>query len=242
MLILGLDTSTTTGGVAIITEERLIANYQLDITVTHSARLFPAIDVILRDVHISLNKLDGIAVAVGPGSFTGLRIGVAAAKSLAYLNKIPLIGISTLDALAFPFSQTNLLVCSILDALRGEVYAAIYKTKDGKQEKISDDIVISIPKLLEQLQSPCLFTGNGIAKHKQEIQANLDELASFSPLNLQVVLPSSIAELGMQKLSVGIQDDPLKLEPRYLRRPEAEIVWEKKLKAETKGQRSGGQE
>jgi tRNA threonylcarbamoyladenosine biosynthesis protein TsaB len=228
MLILGIDTSTTTGGVALVSEERLIANYQLDVTVTHSARLFPAIDAMLRDAQLTLNNLNGIAVAIGPGSFTGLRIGVAAAKSLAFLNKIPLIGISTLEALAYPLSPTNLLICPILDALRGEVYAAGFQADHGRLERIFEDRIISIPELLALLQPPCLFTGNGITKHQQEIQNKFGKEAVFAPLNLRVVLPSSIAGLGLQQLAAGILDDPLKLEPRYLRRPEAEVIWEKK--------------
>ncbi|MDI6784205.1 MAG: tRNA (adenosine(37)-N6)-threonylcarbamoyltransferase complex dimerization subunit type 1 TsaB [bacterium] len=228
MLILGLDTSTTTGGVAIISDQRLIANYQLDVTATHSARLFPAISAILHDAQLTLKEINGIAVATGPGSFTGLRIGVATAKSLAYLNKIPLVGISTLDALAHPFIQSNQLICPILDALRGEVYTAVYQADNGNLEKIIADIVGPVSSLLEQIKSPCLFTGNGIAKYKTEIETRLGTQAVFAPINLQVVLPSSIANLGLLKISAGNSDDPLKLEPHYLRRPEAEIVWEKK--------------
>lgn len=228
MLILGIDTSTTTGGVALVSDERLIANYQLDVTVTHSARLFPAIDAMFRDAQLGLNNVSGIAVAIGPGSFTGLRIGVGTAKSLAYLNKIPLVGISTLEALAYPLSTSNMFICPILDALRGEVYAAGFQTRQGRLERIFEDIVCSIPDLLGQLHFPCLFTGNGIVKHQQEIKDALGDRAIFAPINLQGVLPSSIAGLGLQKLTAGMQDDPLKLEPRYIRRPEAELVWEKK--------------
>lgn len=228
MLVLGLDTSTTTGGVALVSNQRLIANYQLDVTVTHSARLFPAIDAVLRDAQVTLNEINGIAISLGPGSFTGLRIGLAAAKSLAYLNKIPLVGIPTLDALAFPLSYTNQFICPILDALRGEVYTAVYRANNCKLEKILEDTVVTIPVLIEQITEPCIFTGNGIAKHKLEIESKLKSRALFAPLNLQVVLPSSVAELGLQKLLADIHDDPLKLEPRYLRRPEAEIVWERK--------------
>ncbi|MFB3894835.1 MAG: tRNA (adenosine(37)-N6)-threonylcarbamoyltransferase complex dimerization subunit type 1 TsaB [bacterium] len=228
MLILGIDTSTTTGGVALASDERLIANYQLDVTATHSARLFPAIEAMLRDAQVTLNSVTGIAVAIGPGSFTGLRIGVATAKSLAYLNKIPLIGISTLEALAYPLSASNGFIYPMIDALRGEVYAAGFQAQQGRLERIFEDLVCSIPDLLAQLHFPCLFTGNGISKHQQEIKDALGDRAIFAPINLQGVLPSSIAELGLQKLAAGIQDDPLKLEPRYIRRPEAELVWEKK--------------
>jgi len=228
MLVLGIDTSTTTGGVALVSETQLIANYQLDVTVTHSARLFPALYAVLHDAQLTLDKLDGIAVALGPGSFTGLRIGIAAAKSLAYLNKIPLVGIPTLDALAFPLNQSNQLVCAILDALRGEIYTALYQTSNGRIEKVIEDTITTIPELVKQITQPCIFTGNGIVKHQSELKSNLAGEALFAPMNLQVVLPSSIAVLGIDKLAHGVSDDPLKLEPRYLRRPEAEIVWERK--------------
>ncbi|MCX7920250.1 MAG: tRNA (adenosine(37)-N6)-threonylcarbamoyltransferase complex dimerization subunit type 1 TsaB [bacterium] len=228
MLVLGIDTSTTTGGVAIVNDTYVLANYQLDLTVTHSARLFPALDTIFHNTQLTIQDINGIAVAIGPGSFTGLRIGVMAAKSLAVLNRLPLIGISTLSALAFPLSLTNRAICSILDASRGEVYAAVYQAHNGHLDTIMKDTVIPLQNLLNHITFPCIFSGNGVRKFRNDILVKLGNYASFAPTNLQMVLPSSVAELGLQKLRVGIQDDPLKLEPHYLRRPEAELVWERK--------------
>lgn len=231
MRILGIDTSTTNGGVAIIeSNSGLIALYQLNTEITHSVRLLPAIEKILTDINFSLRDINGIAVSQGPGSFTGLRIGLMTAKILSLVNDVPLVGVPTLDALAYPFgyADSDLLICPILDALKGEVYTAIYRSKDGEIVKISDYQIISIDSLLSQITQKCIFIGNAVSKYKEKIRLN--NLAKFASMQLELVSPVSVAELGLKKLSKGYQDDPLKLEPIYLRRPEAEIVWEKKQK------------
>jgi len=127
MLILGIETATMTGGVALLNEERLISEYTLNVRTTHSARLMPALDRVLEDSSIDKCEIDGIAVSIGPGSFTGLRIGLATAKGLALGLDIPLAGVPTLDALAHntPFAMYQ--ICPILDAKRKEVYYSLFR-------------------------------------------------------------------------------------------------------------------
>ena len=127
MKVLGLDTSTSCGSVGLIDDERIISEYLLDIPVTHSERLLGAIELVLREAHCAMEDLDGWAISLGPGSFTGLRIGVSTVKGLAFATQKPVAGISTLDVLASQISPTPFLICPILDARKGEVYTAFYR-------------------------------------------------------------------------------------------------------------------
>jgi tRNA threonylcarbamoyladenosine biosynthesis protein TsaB len=127
MLIVGIETATMTGGIALLSEERLISEYTLNVRTTHSARLMPALDQVLKDSHVDKREIDGIAVSIGPGSFTGLRIGLATAKGLALGLGVPLLGIPTLDALArnIPFAMYQ--ICPMLDAKKKEVYYSLFR-------------------------------------------------------------------------------------------------------------------
>jgi tRNA threonylcarbamoyladenosine biosynthesis protein TsaB len=127
MKVLGLDTATSCGCVGLIDDERIISEYLLDIPVTHSERLLGAIELVLREAHCAMEDLDGWAISLGPGSFTGLRIGVSTVKGLAFANRKPVTGVSTLDVLASQTSPTPFLICPILDARKGEVYTAFYR-------------------------------------------------------------------------------------------------------------------
>jgi len=127
MKVLGLDTSTSCGAVGLIDDERVISEYLVDIPITHSERLLGAIELLLRDAHCAIEDLDGWAISLGPGSFTGLRIGVSTVKGLAFATQKPVAGISTLDVLASQISPTPFLICPILDARKGEVYTAFYR-------------------------------------------------------------------------------------------------------------------
>lgn len=127
MKLLGIETSTRTGSVAIVEGEEIIAEYTLKSKETHTARLMPAIDHILKDTHLTIHQMDAVAVSLGPGSFTGLRIGLATAKGLCLALRKPLVGILTLDALAHNICYSSHIICPLLDARKGEVYAALYR-------------------------------------------------------------------------------------------------------------------
>ena len=167
MKILGIDTSTPIGSVALIDGENLVAEHTLNIVQAHSSRLMPAIDRVLKWGNITADALDGCAVGIGPGSFTGIRIGVATIKSLCYALDKPIVGISTLEAIAYNLRWTNGVVCPLLDARRSEVYGAIF---DGGTEwqRLSDDLCLSIDAFLDHLSthiSPnCapIFVGDGL--------------------------------------------------------------------------------
>ena len=127
MKILGVDTSTPIGSVGLIDGERFVAEHTLSIVKAHSSRLMPAIDQILKWADLTVQDLDACAVGIGPGSFTGIRIGVGTIKSLCYAVKKPIIGVSTLEAIAYNLRYTDKLICPILDARKDEVYGALFR-------------------------------------------------------------------------------------------------------------------
>ncbi len=245
MLVLGLDTSTSTGGVAVVDDSHILANYQLALDSSHSMRLFPAIRRVLEDVKLSLAELDAIAIVRGPGSFTGLRIGVMAAKTLAHLGHIQLVGISTLEALAYPLRISDAVICPMMDALRGDIYGAIYNCRMQNAECRFEnpqlkDGVFSLARFFDEVGKvtsllrdgmQCLFVGNGALKYKKEIEERFGNKVIFPSDVFQSVSPAAVAELGLKKLLKGASciRDPLSFQPTYLRKPEAEVVWEKRM-------------
>ena len=136
MKILGVDTSTSIGSVGLIDDGAVVAEHTLDITQAHSARLMPTIDQVLKWANMTAHDLDACAVGLGPGSFTGIRIGVGTIKTLCYALGKPIVGVSTLEAIAFGLHFTDRCICTVLDARRGEVYGAIFQT-GHRQARVS---------------------------------------------------------------------------------------------------------
>ena len=150
MKILVIDTSPLIGSVAVIDGDNLVAEHTLNIVQAHSSRLMPAIDGILKWSDITADTLDGCAVGIGPGSFTGIRIGVATIKSLCYALDKPIVGVSTLEAIAYNLRWTNGIICPLLDARRSEVYGAIFQG-GSEWQRLSEDLCLSIEALLDRL-------------------------------------------------------------------------------------------
>lgn len=222
MLILGIETSTMTGSVALMDEKRLIAEYTLNLRETHTSRLMPAIDRMLKDASLAVKDLDGIAVSLGPGSFTGLRIGIATAKGLAQGLNIPIVGIPTLDGLAYNLFNRRDLVSPILDARKGEVYCVLYK--NGK--RFSKYMAYELGELLEKIGLRIkgqglrvIFLGDGIEVYGDLIKKKLGKKAIFAPKARRLPSASSIAELGLKKLRRGKKSNLLTLKPIYVRAP-----------------------
>ena len=161
MKILGIDTSTPIGSVGLIDGDKFVAEHTLNIVQAHSSRLMPAIDQVLKWGGLTVQELDACAVGIGPGSFTGVRIGVCTIKSLCYALQKPIIGVSTLEAIAYNLRYTNGLICPILDARREEVYSAIFH--GGKRlERQSEDLCVTIKQLLDRTDTPTVFVGDGL--------------------------------------------------------------------------------
>jgi tRNA threonylcarbamoyladenosine biosynthesis protein TsaB len=223
MLVLGVETSTMQGGVALVGADGLVCEYTLNVQTTHSERLLPAIDHVLRDAGIGLDALSGMAVSIGPGSFTGLRIGVSTVKGLAYATGLPVVGVSSLEALAWTVPFVGAQVCPVLDARKQEVYAALFRYERGGLVRMMEDAALAPEVLCSRIRKPTLFLGDGLARYGELFQRLLGEKLLLPPLAARGVRPACVAELGRQRLLRGEQDAADTLVPRYLRPSEAEL-------------------
>lgn len=226
MKILAFDTSTKAMSVALVEEEMLIAEKTINIKRDHSVGLMPAIEALLDDVHCQPSELDRIVVAKGPGSYTGIRIAVTVAKTLAWTLNCELVGISSLEALAAAsVYPPNTLVVPLFDARRRNVYAGLYRQEvAGKLTAVMPDSHRSIEELLADLTSldePIRFVGEDVPVFWEAIQAALGERAQFDERHRQVVSAYYLARLGAEHPA---EEVPLFV-PEYLKLAEAEENW-----------------
>jgi len=225
--ILGIDTSTACGSVGLIDDEQVISEYLLNLPVTHSERLLGAIELVLREAHYALGDLDGWAISLGPGSFTGLRIGVSTVKGLAVATRKPVAGISTLDVLASQITPTPNLICPILDARKGEVYAAFYRYEEGNSlKRLSTYQAVRPEDLVKKIQGKIVFIGNGAKTYRDYLRNSLQSNAIFLPSPLNLPLGSMVAKLGSELLQKREFLDLSTFTPIYVRPSEAEIKWQ----------------
>jgi tRNA threonylcarbamoyladenosine biosynthesis protein TsaB len=223
MRVLGIESSARQGGAAIVDGDRLVCESLLNIEVTHSERLLPAIDRLLADARLSLEALEGIAVSVGPGSFTGLRIGLSTAKGLAYATGLPVVGVSTLEAMAWALPAARWPVCPVLDARKQEVYAAIFRHAETGLCRLTEDMALSPEALCGIIREPTLLLGDGLAAYEPLFRERLGDRLWIPPLASRGARPACVAELGRQRLLRGERDAAAGLVPRYLRPSEAEL-------------------
>ena len=232
MKILGIDTSTPIGSVALIDGESLVAEHTLNIVKAHSSRLMPAIDTVLKWGDITADELDGCAVGIGPGSFTGIRIGIATIKSLCYALDKPIVGVSTLEAIAYNLRWTEGLICPILDARQNESYGAIFRGGDEWQ-RLTDDWCLPIEAVLAEIETgrallpesengrarllQCTFVGDGLERYADAVQAALGEEIRFADAIFNAPRGATVAHLGAQRLKNGDSDNYWTLVPNYVR-------------------------
>lgn len=223
MKILGIDTSTMTGSIGLIDEDRPIAQYSLRIDVTHSERLMEAIDLVLQGARIALEEIDSFAVSVGPGSFTGLRIGLGTIKGLCMATGKPAAAVSTLEALASNMPFCCYLLCPILDARKKEVYTALFQYReDGCLLRLTEDRVVSPRSLSEEIRQPVVFLGDGVDAYKDLLKDQFGDHAYFAPMNAMLPSGISVAMLGLDRLKRGEIISGTDV-PVYIRRSEAEV-------------------
>jgi tRNA threonylcarbamoyladenosine biosynthesis protein TsaB len=223
MLVLGVETSTMQGGVALVGEDGLRSEYTLNVAATYSERLLPAIERVLRDARIGLDALSGMAVSIGPGSFTGLRIGLSTVKGLAYSTGLPVVGVPTLEALAWTLPFAGEQVCPVLDARRQEVYAALFRYERGRPVRIMEDTALAPEALCRKIRRPTVFLGDGLAAYGDLFRRCLGDRMLVPPPACRGARPACVADLGRQRLLRGDQDPTDSLVPRYLRPSEAEL-------------------
>jgi tRNA threonylcarbamoyladenosine biosynthesis protein TsaB len=204
MKVLGIDTSTRCGSVGLIDEREVISEYLLNIPVTHSERLLGAIDYLLKEARCQMDDLDGWAISLGPGSFTGLRIGVSTVKGLAYATQKPVAGVSSLDVLASQISPTSYLICPILDARKGEVYTAFYRYDEANLLKRRSDYQAMRPEdLVKNIKEKIIFVGDGIKTYGDYLKNSFPSLALFPNPSLHLPHGSVVARLGCELLRKG---------------------------------------
>ncbi|NYF26384.1 tRNA (adenosine(37)-N6)-threonylcarbamoyltransferase complex dimerization subunit type 1 TsaB [Sporosarcina sp. JAI121] len=225
MIWLGLDTANTPISVAIVKDGELLVEETSAMPINHSLRAMPAIEELLTKAGLTPSNLDAIAVSEGPGSYTGARIGVTIAKTLAWTLGKPLVGVSTLKALAANALFFNGLICPIVDARRGNVYAGVYRQEDGQPIGVIEDGHYSLEELvvlLEQQSGPILFVGKDTAMHEQKIVEQLGERAVLAPLQLNLPRASSLIYVAAQSEP---ETDLHAFVPEYRRIAEAEANW-----------------
>lgn len=214
-MLLAIDTSTRNAGVALARQGQVVAARSWRSAVNHTAELMPAVAHLLEASGLSVQDLDGIAVALGPGGFSALRVGMSVAKGLALASGKPMAGIGTLDAEAQPCLQSGLPVCALLDAGRSEVSSA-YFGPDG--QRLREDRICPPTELLEEVAGPALFCGEGTAAHAEVIRERLGDRALVVGHSPAARL-WALATLGHERLEAGEPDDVATLQPYYLRMP-----------------------
>ena len=231
MFLLGIETSTKTGSVAIVSDDCVIAQYSLNIELTHSERLMATVDRVLKDTGLAVAGLDGFAVAIGPGSFTGLRIGISTVKGLAFATGKPVAAVPTLQALAWNLPFAGYPVCPLLDARKKEVYAALYDNDGSVPVQKMTEMAIPLSQLAVLIDGTTVFTGEGAYLYREEIEKIFSKRALFAPRSAILPSAAAVAEIGLAMFRSGNLANLDVLTPKYIRRPEAEVAWEKRQKS-----------
>lgn len=227
MYVLGIDAAATASGAALITASKVVSELYVNIGLTHSQTLLPIISQVLEEAGVTPPELGGIAVTCGPGSFTGIRIGLATAKGMAQVLGCPLIGIPTLDAWSHNLRGNANLVCPILDARKKQVYTALY---NGTGDRLTEYSVISLEQLVSQLPGQQItFLGDGVPVYRDLLEEALGERAEFAGPAHNCLRASAVAELGLERIVRGENDGWNELIPLYVRASEAETTLARKL-------------
>ncbi len=253
MKILAIETSTMLGGIAITdTASGFIAEVRLNVKSTHSERLLTEIDHVLKQSGLVTSDIDVFAAAIGPGSFTGLRIGLSTVKGFSYATGNPIVSVPTLEALAWNFPYCRYSVCTMLDARKKEVYTALFQWEGDGFVRVINEMSMKVDKFMEKIKehtppslsrgnlpSPLegegkgegelsrkiIFSGEGALLYKKEINEAMGEKALFPSLEKMIPSPANVASLGIKKALKGEFSEPVSLVPLYMRRSEAEMKW-----------------
>jgi tRNA threonylcarbamoyladenosine biosynthesis protein TsaB len=185
--------------------------------------LLPQLDSLLAEAGWHLSSADLIAVGIGPGSFTGLRVGLATAKGLALSTRLPLVGVSSLEAAAQAGCPCQIHLCPVYDARKKEVYAGLYQPADGGVSEVSPPAVLPLTELCGQISSPTLFLGDGAGRFREALSASLGDLACFPEAREPAPRATALAVLGVRKFAREGADSAVMLVPQYVRRPDAEV-------------------
>lgn len=225
MRILGIDSSGLVASVALVEDEQLLAEYTVNYKKTHSQTLLPMLDEIAKMIELDLKTVDAIAVAAGPGSFTGLRIGSATAKGLGLALDKPLIAVPTVEGLAYNLWGSDKLICPLMDARRSQVYTGMYTFENGKLKTIEGQMAIAVEDLAEKLNTlgrEVIFLGDGVPVYREVLKEKLTIPYAFAPAHLNRQRAGAVAALGLCYAAEGKFETAAEHQPEYLRLSQAE--------------------
>ncbi len=223
MKILATDTAEKSCSVAVINGRNLLAEILVINQETHSRHLMSMMDTCLNMARLDISDIDAFAVAKGPGSFTGLRIGISVIKGLAAASGKPIIGISDLDALAHQCAVSELPICVMIDARKSEVYTCRYRFVNGQLSSQGEPCALSPENAISGIDMLHLFVGSGALLYREKICQTLGELAVFAPDDAHILRASTIARLGYERLLRGESEDSASFVPQYLRKADAKM-------------------
>lgn len=233
MKILAVDTATTSCSVAVVDQTSICAELTTLKKQTHSKHLMTSIDSVLKSAGFRVGDLDGLAVTIGPGSFTGLRIGIATIKGIASAVDKPVVGISSLEALACQCTDRSYLICPLLDARKSEVYGVTYRFSEDCLIQQTAPCAVKPEAFVRKINEPCVFIGSGAQLYQKKIQDALGGNAYFVPDKQNIIRASTIALLSLKKFkindTVGVGD----LIPLYIRKSDAELSMAAKSSAQS---------
>lgn len=236
---LGIETSSLVSSLALLEGDTLLGELTMQAGLTHSEQLVPHIELLLDQAQVDKSDLTGIVVAIGPGSFTGLRIGMGTAKAMAYALHIPLYGAMTMDGMAYNVPYTDRLISVLIDAQKKNVYEARYRWEGNQLLRIQDPIVKAVVDLVQELEDQgqaTLFLGDGIKRVQKLVTDRTSSVEEGVPLftigPATVAIPRAGAMLlAARDFNGGLKpSDPMTMIPYYIRRSEAEVMWEDKHK------------
>ena len=225
MKVLGIDSSGMVASIAVVEDMQMLGEYTINYKKTHSQTLLPMLDEVAKMIELDLADIDVIAVAAGPGSFTGLRIGSATAKGLGLALKKPLVSVPTLEGIAFNFCGSDKVICPMMDARRSQVYTGIYEFDGNTLRKVEDQMAVPVEEVLEKLNTigkEVILAGDGVSVYMEQIEKYLKVPYLIAPAHLNRQRAGAVAVLGMQYAKEGKTETAMEHQPDYLRLSQAE--------------------
>ncbi|RCX12742.1 tRNA threonylcarbamoyladenosine biosynthesis protein TsaB [Anaerobacterium chartisolvens] len=230
MRILAVDTSASVAAAAVMDSGTILGEYLVNNKKTHSQKLMPMIKELMDSLELCPQDIDLYAASIGPGSFTGLRIGVTTIKAMAFSLGKPVASVPTLDAIAYNIPMNEAVICPIMDARNLQVYTSLYCWEKGGQKRIADYMGISVYQLIDiikQKKQKVIFAGDGVQNHRELLQSELDGICSFAPGSLLLQRASAVAQIAFEKSGGTDKEDGFSMLPFYLRKSQAERELEK---------------
>ena len=225
MKIVAMDSSGLVASVALIEDDSMIAEYTVNYKKTHSQTLMPMLEDVVRMTELDLKEVDAFAVAAGPGSFTGLRIGSATVKGLGLALDKPVIGVPTVDALSYNLWDSDKLICPIMDARRNQVYTGLYRFENGEHVIVMDQAPMDIAELMDrinELGEPVIFLGDGVPVYRERILELANVQVLFAPAHMARQRAGAVGVLASRYFAEGRIESAAEHKPEYLRMSQAE--------------------